>query len=130
MIYIEKVQVVWIEAGSVGNPDNRVYGGLVVHYFNGDVEGQVRLDHPENVAMNLTLSDIRKSDLNALVAEAVADPEDGLLWGGGVCEEEPEDPLDCRRCGMRGCGWVVHKCREALRKLNDYLKTQEGVDAP
>jgi len=48
------------------------------------------------------------SDLNALVAEAVADLEDGLLWGGGVCEEEPEDPLDCRRCGMRGCGWVVH----------------------
>ncbi len=25
------------------------------------------------------------SDLNALVAEAVADLEDGLLWGGGTC---------------------------------------------
>jgi len=25
MIYIEKVEVVWIEAGNVENPDNRVY---------------------------------------------------------------------------------------------------------
>ena len=61
MIYIEKVQVVWINAGNVANPDNRVYGGLIVHYFNGDVEGQVTLDIPENIAMNLTLSDIRKN---------------------------------------------------------------------
>jgi len=61
VIYIEKVHVVWIGAGTVANPDNRVYGGLVVHYFNGDVEGHVRLDFPENVAMNLTLSDIRKN---------------------------------------------------------------------
>ena len=61
MIYIEKVQVVWIKAGTVANPDDRVYGGLVVHYFNGDVEGHVKLDYPENIAMNLTLSDIRKN---------------------------------------------------------------------
>ena len=38
----------------------KVYGGLVVHYSNGDVEGLVRLDYPENVAMNLTLNDIRE----------------------------------------------------------------------
>ena len=61
MIYIEKVHVVWIEAGNAANPDDRVYGGLVVHYSNGDAEGHVRLDYPENVAMNLTLSDIRKN---------------------------------------------------------------------
>ena len=61
MICIEKVHVVWIEAGNVANPDDRVYGGLVVHYSNGDVEGHVKLDYPENVAMNLTLSDIRKN---------------------------------------------------------------------
>lgn len=61
MIYIEKVHVVWIKAGTIVNPDDYVYGGLIVHYFNGDVEGQVTLDIPENVAMNLTLSDIRKN---------------------------------------------------------------------
>ena len=61
MIYIEKVHVVWIKAGTIVNPDDYVYGGLVVHYFNGGVEGQVTLDIPENVAMNLTLSDIRKN---------------------------------------------------------------------
>jgi len=61
MIYIEKVHVVWIEAGTVANPDNRVYGGLVVHYSNGDMEGHVRLDYPENVAMNMTLNDIRQN---------------------------------------------------------------------
>ena len=60
MIYIENVQVVWIEAGTVANPDDRVYGGLVVHYSNGDVEGHVRLDYPENEALNLTLNDIRE----------------------------------------------------------------------
>ena len=60
MIYIEKVQVVWIKAGTIVNPDDYVYGGLVVHYFNGGVEGQVTLDFPENVAMNLTLNDIRE----------------------------------------------------------------------
>ncbi len=60
MIYIEKVQVVWINAGSVAYPDDHVYGGLIVHYFNGGVEGQVTLDVPESVAMNLTLNDIRE----------------------------------------------------------------------
>jgi hypothetical protein len=60
MIYIEKVHVVWIKAGTIVNPDDYVYGGLVVHYFNGGVEGQVTLDIPENVAMNLTLNDIRE----------------------------------------------------------------------
>jgi hypothetical protein len=60
MIYVERVHVVWIKAGTVVNPDDYVYGGLVVHYFNGDAEGQVRLDIPENVAMKLTLNDIRE----------------------------------------------------------------------
>ena len=61
MIYIEKVQVVWINAGNVANPDNRVYGGLIVDYRQNDMEGRVKLDYPENVAMNLTLSDIRQN---------------------------------------------------------------------
>ena len=61
MIYIEKVQVVWIKAGSVTNPDDRVYGGLIVDYRQNDMEGRVKLDYPENVAMNLTLSDIRQN---------------------------------------------------------------------
>ena len=61
MIYIEKVHVVWIEAGNVANPDNHVYGGLIVDYRQNDMEGHVRLDIPENVAMNLTLNDIRKN---------------------------------------------------------------------
>ena len=60
MIYIEKVQVVWIKAGSVAYPDDRVYGGLIVDYRQNDMEGHVRLDIPENVAMNLTLNDIRE----------------------------------------------------------------------
>jgi len=61
VIYIEKVRVVRINAGTVANPDALVYGGLVVHYSNGDVEGHVKLDYPENVAMNMTLNDIRKN---------------------------------------------------------------------
>ena len=61
MIYIENVQVVWIEAGNVENPDNRVYFGLIVDYRQNDMEGRVKLDYPENVAMNLTLNDIRKN---------------------------------------------------------------------
>ena len=61
MIYIEKVQVVWIKAGSVANPDDRVYGGLIVDYRQNDMEGRVKLDYPENVAMNMTLNDIRKN---------------------------------------------------------------------
>ena len=60
MINIEKVHVVWIEAGNVANPDDRVYGGLIVDYWQNDMEGRVRLDIPKNVAMNLTLNDIRK----------------------------------------------------------------------
>ena len=60
MIYIEKVHVVWIKAGSVADPDNHVYGGLIVDYRQNDMEGHVRLDIPENVAMNLTLNDIRE----------------------------------------------------------------------
>ena len=60
MIYIEKVHVVWIKAGSVAYPDDRVYGGLIVDYRQNDMEGHVRLDIPENVAMNLTLNDIRE----------------------------------------------------------------------
>ena len=60
MIYIEKVHVVWIDVGTVANPDDRVYGGLIVDYRQNDMEGHVRLDIPENVAMNLTLNDIRE----------------------------------------------------------------------
>ena len=61
MIYIEKVQVVWIEAGNVANPDDRVYGGLIVDYRQNGMWGRVSLDIPENIAMNLTLNDIRKN---------------------------------------------------------------------
>lgn len=60
MIYIEKVQVVWINVGTVANPDNCVYGGLIVDYWQNGMGGYVRLDIPENVAMNLTLNDIRE----------------------------------------------------------------------
>ena len=61
MICIEKVHVVWIEAGSVANPNGHVYGGLIVDYWRNGMGGHVRLDIPENVAMNLTLNDIRKN---------------------------------------------------------------------
>ena len=60
MIRVSKVDVNWLETGTFGNPMAVIYDGLVVHYFNGDVEGQVTLDMPENVAMNLTLNDIRE----------------------------------------------------------------------
>jgi hypothetical protein len=60
VIYIEKVHVVWLNAGNVVNPDNRVYGGLIVDYWQSGMGGHVRLDIPENVAMNLTLNDIRE----------------------------------------------------------------------
>ena len=60
MIYIEKVHVVRINAGNVANPNNHVYGGLIVDYRQNGIRGQVRLDIPENVAMNLTLNDIRE----------------------------------------------------------------------
>ena len=61
MIRVSRVDVNWLEAGSLENPMTVIYDGLVVHYFNGDAEGHVKLDYPENVAMNLTLSDIRKN---------------------------------------------------------------------
>ena len=60
MICIEKVYVIWIEAGNVANPNNHVYGGLIVDYWQNDMRGQVKLDIPENVAMDLTLNDIRE----------------------------------------------------------------------
>ena len=60
MIRVSKVDVNWLEAGTLENPVAVTYGGLVVHYFNGGVEGQGTLDIPENVAMNLTLNDIRE----------------------------------------------------------------------
>ena len=61
MIRVSKVDVNWLETETFGNPMAVIYGGLVVHYSNGDVEGHVKLDYPENVAMNMTLSDIRKN---------------------------------------------------------------------
>ena len=60
MIRVSKVDVNWLEVGTVENPMAVIYGGLIVHYFNGGVEGLVTLDVPENVAMNLTLNDIRE----------------------------------------------------------------------
>ena len=61
MIRVSRVDVNWLEAETFENPMAVIYGGLVVHYFNGGVEGRVTLDVPENVAMNLTLNDIRKN---------------------------------------------------------------------
>jgi len=60
MICIEKVHVVWAEAGSAANPNSHVYGGLIVDYWQNGMGGQVELDIPENVAMDLTLNDIRE----------------------------------------------------------------------
>lgn len=60
MIRVSKVDVNWLETGTFENPKAVIYGGLVVHYFNGGVEGRVTLDMPESVAMNLTLNDIRE----------------------------------------------------------------------
>ena len=60
MIRVSKVDVNWLEAGTFENPMAVIYGGLIVHYFNGGVEGQVTLDIPENVVMNLTLNDMRE----------------------------------------------------------------------
>ncbi len=60
MIRVSRVDVNWLEAGTFENPIEVTYGGLVVHYFNEGVEGQVTLDIPENVAMNLTLNDIKE----------------------------------------------------------------------
>ena len=60
MIRVSKVDVNWLETGTFENPMAVIFGGLVVHYFNGGVEGRVTLDIPENAAMNLTLNDIRE----------------------------------------------------------------------
>jgi len=60
MIRVSRVDVNWLEAGTFKNPMAVIYDGLVVHYSNGDVEGRVTLDIPENAAMNLTLNDIRE----------------------------------------------------------------------
>jgi len=60
MICIEKVHIIWIEAGSVANPNGHVYGGLVVDYWQNGMRGQVKLDIPENVVMDLTLNGIRE----------------------------------------------------------------------
>jgi hypothetical protein len=61
VIHIEKVHIVWVDVGTFENPDERVYGGLIVDYRQNDMEGHVKLDYPENVAMNLTLRDIRQN---------------------------------------------------------------------
>ena len=60
MIRVSKIDVNWLETETFENPMAVIYGGLIVRYFNGGVEGQVMLDIPENVAMNLTLNDIRE----------------------------------------------------------------------
>ena len=60
MIRVSRVDVNWLEAGTFENPTGVICNGLIVHYFNGGVEGRVTLDVPENVAMNLTLNDIRE----------------------------------------------------------------------
>ena len=60
MIRVSRVDVNWLEARSLENPKAVIFGELVVHYFNEGVEGEVTLDVPENVAMNLTLNDIRE----------------------------------------------------------------------
>ena len=59
MIRVTRVDVKWLEVGTSENMAV-IYDGLVVRYFNGGVEGQVTLDIPESVAMNLTLNDIRE----------------------------------------------------------------------
>lgn len=60
MIRVLRIDVNWLEAGTFENPTAVIYGGLIVHYFNGSMEGRVMLDIPEDVAMNSTLNDIRE----------------------------------------------------------------------
>ena len=60
MICIEKVHVIRIEAGNAANPNSHVYGGLIVDYWQNGMRGQVKLDIPENVVMDLTLNGIRE----------------------------------------------------------------------
>ena len=59
MIRVSRVDVKWLEVGTSENMAV-IYDGLVVRYFNGGVEGQMTLDVPWNVAMNLTLNDIEE----------------------------------------------------------------------
>ena len=59
MIRILNVEVNWIDVTKCGKRE-MIYGGILVNYFNGEVRGYVNLDLPENVAMNLTLNDIRE----------------------------------------------------------------------
>jgi hypothetical protein len=59
MIQILNVEVNWISATQCGKCE-MVYGGILVNYFDGEVRSHVRLDIPENVAMNLTLNDIKE----------------------------------------------------------------------
>lgn len=59
MIQILNVEVNWISATQCGKCE-MVYGGILVNYFDGEVRSHARLDIPENVAMNLTLNDIKE----------------------------------------------------------------------
>ena len=60
MIRVSRVELNWLEVGTFESPKGVIYDGLTVHYFAGGVEGEVTLDIPESVAMNLTLNDIRE----------------------------------------------------------------------
>ena len=59
MIQILNVEVNWISATQCDKCE-MVYGGMLVNYFDGEVRSYVKLDIPENVAMNLTLNDIKE----------------------------------------------------------------------
>jgi len=59
MIRILNVEVNWTSATPC-NKCEMVYGGMLVNYFDGEARSHVKLDIPENVAMNLTLNDIRE----------------------------------------------------------------------
>ena len=60
MIQILNVEVNWISATQCGKCETVYYGGLIVDYWQNGMGDQVRLDIPENVAMNLTLNDIKE----------------------------------------------------------------------
>ena len=59
MIQILNVEV-WKSATQCGKCETVYYGGLIVDYWQNGMGGQVKLDIPENVAMNLTLNDIKE----------------------------------------------------------------------
>ena len=59
MIQIRNVVANVVSTTRCGEPEV-VYCGILVGYFDGEVRGHVNLDLPENVAMNLTLNDIRE----------------------------------------------------------------------